>query len=75
MQEIVDTHSLLLQYEDQIALDPMDPLHELLEDLGGVPSTTQLLNSDSAHAAPQLLQAEICLSLVDKFQVKIMICK
>lgn len=47
----------------------MDPLHELLEDLGGVPTTAQLLCSDSAHAAPQLLQAEICLSLADKFQV------
>ncbi|XP_034240421.1 ras GTPase-activating-like protein IQGAP1 [Thrips palmi] len=69
LQEIVDTHSLLLQYEDQLALDPMDPLHELLEDLGGVPTTAQLLCSESAHAAPQLLQAEICLSLVDKFQV------
>ncbi|KAE8749069.1 hypothetical protein FOCC_FOCC004237 [Frankliniella occidentalis] len=69
LQEIVDTHSLLLQYEDQISSDPMDPLHELLEDLGGVPTTAQLLCSDSAHAAPQLLQAEICLSLVDKFQV------
>ncbi|KAK3914566.1 Ras GTPase-activating-like protein IQGAP1 [Frankliniella fusca] len=69
LQEIVDTHSLLLQYEDQISSDPMDPLHELLEDLGGVPTTTQLLCSDSAHAAPQLLQAEICLSLADKFQV------
>lgn len=69
LQEIVDTHSLLLQYEDELAADAMDPLHELLEDLGGVPTTAQLLCSDSAPAAPQLLQAEICLSLADKFQV------
>lgn len=32
----------MLEYEDQIAEDPMDPLHDLLEDLGPVPSIMSL---------------------------------
>jgi hypothetical protein len=44
-QEICDTHELLVKYEDLIAPDPSDPLHELLEDLGPVPSVAALLGS------------------------------
>jgi hypothetical protein len=34
-----------VKYEDLIAPDPSDPLHELLEDLGPVPSVATLLGS------------------------------
>lgn len=34
---------LLLHHEDQIAPDPQDPIHELLEDLREVPSVDELL--------------------------------
>jgi hypothetical protein len=44
-QEICDTHELLLKYQDLIAPDPSDPLHELLEDVGPVPSVGTLLGS------------------------------
>ena len=44
-QEICDTHELLVKYEDLIAPDSSDPLHELLEDLGPVPSVATLLGS------------------------------
>ena len=44
-QEICDTHELLVKYEDLISPDPSDPLHELLEDLGPVPSVATLLGS------------------------------
>ena len=43
LQEICDTHCLLLEYQDQIADDPMDSLHELLDDLGNAPSVATLL--------------------------------
>jgi hypothetical protein len=44
-QEICDTHELLVKYEDLVAPDASDPLHELLEDLGPVPSVATLLGS------------------------------
>jgi len=66
LQEIIDTHNLLLQYEDQIAPNAMDHLHELLEDLGGAPTPAQLLGGDQ-DTPVQLLQMEVCLALENKF--------
>ncbi|OAD59074.1 Ras GTPase-activating-like protein IQGAP1 [Eufriesea mexicana] len=43
LQEICDTHCLMLEYQDQIAPDPMDPLHDLLDDLGPAPTVASLL--------------------------------
>lgn len=43
LQEICDTHCLVLEYQDQIAPDPLDSLHELLEDLGTIPTVSSLL--------------------------------
>lgn len=43
LQEICDTHDLLTKYQDQISLNPLDPLHELLEDLGPTPTVASLL--------------------------------
>lgn len=42
-QEICNTHSLLKEYAHLIAPDPMDPLNEILDDLGPVPTVHQLL--------------------------------
>lgn len=33
----------MLEYQDQIAPDPMDPLHDLLDDLGPAPTVASLL--------------------------------
>ncbi|KAH3833286.1 hypothetical protein DPMN_106592, partial [Dreissena polymorpha] len=76
IQEIVDTHQLLLDHQDRIAPDNHDPLHELLEDLREVPTGHELLGVEVAenenleeqiHA--QLAKTEITLTLVNKFEV------
>ncbi|KAL5004093.1 hypothetical protein ScPMuIL_017549 [Solemya velum] len=43
VQEICDTHQLLLEHQDMIAPDHSDPLHELLEDLVEVPEVNELI--------------------------------
>lgn len=45
-QEIVDTHALLVEYQDIIAPDSSDRLNELLDDLGEVPTVAQLASRD-----------------------------
>uniref|UniRef100_A0A8P0TQ93 IQ motif containing GTPase activating protein 3 n=1 Tax=Canis lupus familiaris TaxID=9615 RepID=A0A8P0TQ93_CANLF len=41
--ELVNTHRLLLEHQDWIAPDHCDPLHELLEDLGELPTVPDLI--------------------------------
>uniref|UniRef100_A0A3B3D0L7 IQ motif containing GTPase activating protein 1 n=1 Tax=Oryzias melastigma TaxID=30732 RepID=A0A3B3D0L7_ORYME len=41
--EIVNTHTLLLDHQDAIAPEHNDPIHELLEDLGEVPTVESLI--------------------------------
>ncbi|XP_033341426.2 ras GTPase-activating-like protein IQGAP1 [Megalopta genalis] len=72
LQEICDTHCLMLEYQDQIAVDPMDPLHDLLDDLGPAPTLHSLLgiseNTSEANLA-RFGKTEVCLVLTNKFQV------
>ena len=49
LQEVCDTHHLLIEYQYQIAADPLDPLHELLDDLGNVPTVPMLLGYRKFH--------------------------
>ena len=49
LQEICDTHQLVLEYQDEIAPDPLDPLHELLEDLGTAPTVASLLGISTSN--------------------------
>ena len=72
LAEIVDTHDLLLQHRFQIAQQEDDPLHELLDDLGGQPSMCSLIGaasdlSDSSLA--HLGQTEVGLTLSNKFEL------
>ncbi|XP_033210310.1 ras GTPase-activating-like protein IQGAP1 isoform X3 [Belonocnema kinseyi] len=72
LQEICDTHQLVLEYQDQIASDPLDPLHELLEDLGTAPTVASLLglgNSASETNMSRYGKTEVCLTLTNKFEV------
>uniref|UniRef100_A0A673JKD7 Ras GTPase-activating-like protein IQGAP1 n=1 Tax=Sinocyclocheilus rhinocerous TaxID=307959 RepID=A0A673JKD7_9TELE len=41
--EIINTHTLLLDHQDAIAPDHNDPIHELLDDLGEVPTIESLI--------------------------------
>ncbi|XP_061172402.1 ras GTPase-activating-like protein IQGAP1 isoform X1 [Saccostrea echinata] len=76
VQEIIDTHQLLLQHEDQIAPDSQDPIHELLEDLKEAPTVDELLGTDLPEdedmrkmLQTQLGKTEISLTLSNKFEV------
>ena len=46
IQEMIDTHKLLLEHENAIAPDVADRLHELLEDVGEVPAVEDLLGKN-----------------------------
>jgi len=71
--EIIETHKMLLEHEDTIAPDQMDPLHELLEDLGDGPDIESLMGDggedDSEPSRHQLGKTEISLTLSNKFAV------
>ncbi|RZF35835.1 hypothetical protein LSTR_LSTR008941 [Laodelphax striatellus] len=71
LQELRDVHRVLLDYSEHIAPDPHDMLHDLLADLGPVPTASQLLgfNCDEAGAESQLAQTEVCLTLTNKYEV------
>ena len=43
IQEMIDTHKLLLEHENAIASDVTDVLHELLEDIGDVATVEEIL--------------------------------
>uniref|UniRef100_A0A8C4MU63 IQ motif containing GTPase activating protein 3 n=1 Tax=Equus asinus asinus TaxID=83772 RepID=A0A8C4MU63_EQUAS len=43
--ELINTHRLLLEHQDWIAPDHRDPLHELLEDLGELPTVPDLIGA------------------------------
>ncbi|XP_059051114.1 ras GTPase-activating-like protein IQGAP1 isoform X2 [Achroia grisella] len=72
VQEIVDTHALVVEYLDIIAPNPNDRLNELLDDLGEVPSVAQLASRDVdtqiGETAEENARLEVCLALVNKFQ-------
>ena len=50
VQEICDTHTLLLDHKEEIAPDANDPLHELLDDLGDAPCVEALLGNTTHFA-------------------------
>ncbi|KAM5129461.1 ras GTPase-activating-like protein IQGAP3 [Mantella aurantiaca] len=75
--ELIDTHKLLLEHQDAIAPDHKDPIHELLEDLGELPtvqsligeSTSNLHDAASEQALTQLRKLEMSLTLTNKFDM------
>ncbi|KAH0952189.1 hypothetical protein HN011_000264 [Eciton burchellii] len=71
-QEICEMHALMLMYQDRIAPNSSDPLHDLLEDLGPAPTVASLLGiSDAAYEAnlTRYNKQELCLVLTNKFQI------
>ncbi|CAL9701205.1 unnamed protein product [Knipowitschia caucasica] len=71
--EVVNTHTLLLDHADAIAPEQNDPLHELLEDLGEVPTVETLLGekplSPEDPARDLLSKTEVSLTLTNKFDL------
>ncbi|XP_072038418.1 ras GTPase-activating-like protein IQGAP1 isoform X2 [Amphiura filiformis] len=77
VKEIIDTHALLMEHLDALAPDKEDPLHELLDDLGEVPSVEDILGEAPADLSdPQaeqviasMAKTEISLTLNNKFEI------
>ncbi|KAM6930326.1 LOW QUALITY PROTEIN: ras GTPase-activating-like protein IQGAP2 [Xenentodon cancila] len=77
IEEIINTHSLLLEHLEAISPDCNDLLHELLQDLGDVPDVEALLGegavdpneSNRESALSQLAKTEISLTLTSKFEL------
>ncbi|KAM4616116.1 ras GTPase-activating-like protein IQGAP2 isoform 2-T2 [Polymixia lowei] len=77
IEEIINTHSLLLEHREAISPDHNDLLHELLQDLGDAPDVEALLgegtmdpndpNKDATMS--QLGKTEISLTLTSKFEL------
>lgn len=67
--ELVNTHRLLLEHQDWIAPDHRDPLHELLEDLGELPTIPDLIGENvAADGNVDLSKLEMSLTLTNKFE-------
>ncbi|XP_057413155.1 ras GTPase-activating-like protein IQGAP3 isoform X3 [Balaenoptera acutorostrata] len=67
--ELVNTHRLLLEHQDWIAPDHCDPLHELLEDLGELPTVPDLIGENvAADGNVDLSKLEVSLTLTNKFE-------
>ncbi|XP_063325655.1 ras GTPase-activating-like protein IQGAP1 [Pelmatolapia mariae] len=71
--EIINTHTLLLDHQDAIAPEHNDPIHELLEDLGEVPTVESLIGENPLPADDpnkELMgKTEVSLTLTNKFDV------
>ncbi|KAL2088303.1 hypothetical protein ACEWY4_015202 [Coilia grayii] len=71
--EIINTHTLLLDHQDAIAPEHNDPIHELLEDLGEVPTIETLIGENplppNDPAREQMGKTEVSLTLTNKFDV------
>uniref|UniRef100_A0A493T2S7 IQ motif containing GTPase activating protein 2 n=1 Tax=Anas platyrhynchos platyrhynchos TaxID=8840 RepID=A0A493T2S7_ANAPP len=78
IEEIINTHSLLLEHQDAIATEPNDLLNELLEGLGPVPDVESFLGEGSVDpndpnregTLNQLAKTEISLSLTSKYELR-----
>ncbi|XP_051277854.1 ras GTPase-activating-like protein IQGAP2 isoform X1 [Dicentrarchus labrax] len=73
IEEIINTHSLLLEHLEAISPDHNDLLHELLQDLGDVPDVETLLGEPNdpnrESALTQLAKTELSLTLTSKFEL------
>lgn len=77
IEEIINTHSLVLEHKEAIAPDQIDLLHELLKDLGEVPDIESLLGEGTVdtndpskeNSLSQHGKTEISLTLTNKFEL------
>ncbi|KAM6167531.1 ras GTPase-activating-like protein IQGAP3 [Erethizon dorsatum] len=67
--ELINTHRLLVEHQDWIAPNPQDPLHQLLEDLGELPTISDLIGENiAADGHLDLSKLEVSLTLKNKFE-------
>uniref|UniRef100_A0A6Q2YK68 Uncharacterized protein n=1 Tax=Esox lucius TaxID=8010 RepID=A0A6Q2YK68_ESOLU len=71
--EVINTHTLLLEHQDAIAPEHNDPIHELLEDLGEVPTIESLIGESPLPPGDpnreMMGKTEVSLTLANKFDV------
>nr|XP_033779754.1 ras GTPase-activating-like protein IQGAP3 isoform X2 [Geotrypetes seraphini] len=75
--ELISTHKLLLEHQDAVSPSYGDPLHELLEDLGDLPTIQSLIGEGTFHASDvtaeqawaQLSKLELSLTLASKLEM------
>ncbi|NWS71161.1 IQGA1 protein, partial [Crotophaga sulcirostris] len=72
--EIINTHTLLLDHQDAIAPEHNDPIHELLDDVGEVPTIESLIGGEGSGNVndpnrEMLAKTEVSLTLTNKFDV------
>uniref|UniRef100_A0A8C7TT59 IQ motif containing GTPase activating protein 1 n=1 Tax=Oncorhynchus mykiss TaxID=8022 RepID=A0A8C7TT59_ONCMY len=71
--EVINTHTLLLDHQDAIASEHNDPIHELLEDLGEVPTIESLIGENPLPPGDPnretMGKTEVSLTLANKFDV------
>ncbi|NXR45280.1 IQGA2 protein, partial [Hippolais icterina] len=78
IEEIINTHSLLLEHQDAIATETNDLLNELLEGLGPVPDIESFLGEGAVDpndpnresTLNQLAKTEISLILTSKYELR-----
>uniref|UniRef100_A0A452INW7 Ras-GAP domain-containing protein n=1 Tax=Gopherus agassizii TaxID=38772 RepID=A0A452INW7_9SAUR len=78
IEEIINTHSLLLEHQDAIAPEQNDLLNELLKGLGAVPDVESFLGEGAVdpndpnkeNTLSQLAKTEISLSLTSKYELQ-----
>ncbi|XP_045597721.1 ras GTPase-activating-like protein IQGAP1 [Procambarus clarkii] len=69
VQEICETHQLLLDHEEILAPDSSDHLHILLSDLGERPSVQSLVGEAIESGSGTVGRMEVCLALTNKFDL------
>nr|XP_014341937.1 PREDICTED: ras GTPase-activating-like protein IQGAP2 [Latimeria chalumnae] len=78
IEEVINTHTLLLEHQEAISPDKNDLLHELLEGLGDAPDVESLLGEGAVDpndpnketTLSQLAKTEISLALSSKFELR-----
>nr|XP_023421006.1 ras GTPase-activating-like protein IQGAP2 isoform X2 [Cavia porcellus] len=78
IEEIINTHSLLLEHQDAIAPEKNDSLNQLLELLGAAPSVESFLGEGAVDPSDpnkentlnQLSKTEISLYLTSKYDIE-----
>ena len=74
LQELYDTHVLLLEHLDKVAPEKKDPLRELLEDLGDSPSICSLLGAANGcgddSSITHLAKTEVSIIPNNKVDIK-----
>ncbi|XP_067885598.1 ras GTPase-activating-like protein IQGAP2 isoform X2 [Heterodontus francisci] len=78
IEEIINTHSLLLEHHEAISPDHNDLLHELLEGLGSVPDVEALIGEGAVdpndpnkeNILSQLAKTGVSLTLTSKIELR-----